>query len=61
MDTRKLAWSRKDIRSPGYWRALDNHNRVCERYIGKMAVVSNRGRLRNLRMVVWIGRSGDLS
>ena len=43
MDTRKLAWSRKDIRSPGYWRALDNHNRVCERYIGKMAVVFKQG------------------
>ena len=49
MGTRKLAWSKKDIksffsvesgsspclsvRSPGYCWALDNHNRECERYI----------------------------
>ena len=49
MGTRKLAWSKKDIRSffsvesgsspclsvrsPGYCSALDNHNRECERYI----------------------------
>ena len=63
LKTRELAWSKKDMRSffrvesgsspclsvgsSRYWRALDNHNRVCERYIGKMALVFKQGAVKD--------------
>ena len=49
--TRSLCWSAKDIKSfltiesacapcitratPEFWRGIDNHNRTCERYVGR--------------------------
>ena len=30
-----------------FWRAIDNHNRVCERYIGKMALVFKQWAVRD--------------
>ncbi len=35
-----------------YWRSLENHNRVCERYIGKMGLVFKNG---------WVKDSEDCS
>ena len=59
MPTRELCWSKKGVKSfftvesacapcmsmgdSTYWRGLDSHNRVCERYIGKMALVFKEG------------------
>ena len=59
VNTRQLCWGKKGIRafftvesgcapcmSTGdshYWRSMDNHNRVCERYIGKMGLVFKEG------------------
>ena len=55
VNTRELCWSSKGIKSflsvesacapcvsagsSSYWRAIDNHNWSCERYIGKMGLV----------------------
>ena len=55
VNTRKLCWSNKSVKrfltvesaclpcvshgTSSFWRALDNHNRTCERMIGKMGTV----------------------
>ena len=57
--TRQLCWSKNKIQSfltvesacapclsygtSAYWRAIDNHNRTCERYIGKIGLVFKHG------------------
>ena len=59
VDTRELCWSNKSVKSfltvesacapcvsigsSLYWQSLDNHNRTCERYIGKMGLVFKNG------------------
>ena len=59
VETRQLCWSNRSIKSfftvesacapcvshgdSAYWRSLDNHNRSCERYIGKMGLVFKNG------------------
>lgn len=55
VNTRKLCWGKEQIKAfltvesaaapcitrgtPDFWRSVDCHNRTCERYVGKMAVV----------------------
>ena len=63
VNTRALCWGKSGIRkfltmesvcapclsfgSSLYWRSLDNHNRSCERYIGKMAPILKSGRVKD--------------
>ena len=58
-NTRELCWSRKPVQSfltvesacapcishgsATFWQRMDNHNRTCERYIGKMGLVLKSG------------------
>ena len=68
VNTRELCWSNRKVRSfftvesafapcisigsSDFWRSIDNHNRSCERYIGKMALVLKKG---------WVRDSGNVT
>jgi len=65
VNTQQMLWNRTPLRSffsakskfapclvwrdPQFWRSIDNHNRTCERFIGKMSMVLEEGRVRKGR------------